>query len=652
MKIRNYLKNKSKTYLWSLLCTATITMLYSSKLHSQNLDFNSLTTIALNDGTTVTLYAQTEGSGPSAKGGKNYYYVPTQAMLSKNPTTQSPEFLFLKYVTEEREDQGGVSGALMHFLMQLGYTKEQVNELQAKLDAKIPGAKVMGPVQLFTSEETNSFRITSGVVNKDGGMTKSIVTSGKAPLQEGAKVAVAANLNKNGAQLLAKTFEENLAITDLSCDFFYKYYLRVNGLKASIIIDYEKIAKFIKEDKVTAEYRRIESKNSVQESQSWNELHKTYDKLIEKNAIKINIEQGPLGNALSDKLTEMFFQMFIDKLAQPATDKPQAAPPTQAEAAYLPGKKDAYGYYLNVKKIEESVRKKKEVITLNYNYSVGMPVAFSQNLKTWYSSVKDNKSCIASVNLNDPFYKHLDIRFILDLEAKEMFDQEINYVTVNVRKKRNSGNDFRERVTIDKKFVTDKGIAAVMTYAGGEDTNPDMYQYQTQWSLRGGNVYPAIPQWEKGQVEAVTLKPPVTPRTIEFEADLEKLKENKISRATLQVRYMKYGEEIEENINISLAKNEGLVSKLLFMDRETRGYAYRLIFNHTESGKLALPWNVKVNDNYVYAVIPDELRDKTSEIFTKAVDAAKVIVNTGANGKVTVDKVLDGFKEVLGIIKN
>jgi hypothetical protein len=636
--------------LISFAATLVGLMLFVPGFSQQNLDFNSKTVIHLNDGTAITLYAQTVGSGPGARGGKNYFYVPTQAMIAKNPTTQVPEFLFLKYVTEEREDQGGVSGALMHFLMQLGYTKDQVNELQAKLAAKVEGAVVKGPVDLFADEEANSFRITSGVVNREGGMVKSLVTSGKAPLQEGAKVAVATNLNKHGAQLLAATFHQDLSITDLSCDFFYKYYVKVNGLKATITIDYEKIQKLVKEDKVTAEYRRVETKDEVQESQSWNEMHKVYDKLVENSAIVIKIDQG-IPNATTEKLTEMFFQMFMDRLAEPATDKPTAAPPTEKEKEYLPGKKDAYGYYLNVKRIEENIKKKREVIHMNYNYMLGMPVAFSQNLKTWYNSVRDNKNCVASVNLNDPFYKHLDIRFVLDLEAKEMFDQEVNYVTVNVRKKRNSGNDFTDRVTLDKKFVTEKGITAAMTYAGGEDKNPDMYQYMVQWSLRGGNVFPPTPTWEKGQMEAVTLKPPVVPRTIEFEADIEKLKAANISRATLQIRYKKYNEEVEENIHISPAKNEPLVSKMIFMDRDTRGYAYRLVMNHTTEGKLALPWDAKVNDNYVYAVIPDELNDKTSEIFNKAIDAAKTIIAPGPDGKVKADKILDSFKEILGIVK-
>ena len=152
-------------------------------------------------------------------------------------------------------------------------------------------------------------------------------------------------------------------------------------------------------------------------------------------------------------------------------------------------------------------------------------------------------------------------------------------------------------------------------------------------------------------MQAVTLSPPVTPRLIEFEADLEKLKNTGITRVTLQIRYKKFNQEIEENLNISPAQGKALVEKLIFMDRDTRGYVYRLIFNHQTEGKLALPWSAKLNDNYVYAVVPDDLSNKTSELFIKAIDAAKTIVAPGPDGKVTTEKVLDQFKEILGVPK-
>jgi hypothetical protein len=229
-----------------------------------------------------------------------------------------------------------------------------------------------------------------------------------------------------------------------------------------------------------------------------------------------------------------------------------------------------------------------------------------------------------------------------------MFEKEINYVTINARKKRTSGNNFEDRVTMDLKYFNEHGIQASMQYARGEDKSPDAYEYQVQWSLRGGNLYPTTPQWSKGQWEGVTLLPPLKPRTIEFEADLDELEEANISRITLQIRYSKFGQEVEENIPISVAKNEAIVSKQIFMDRDTKGYAYRLVFNHKESGKLATEFNSKINDNYVYANFPEGLADKDSDVFKKAMQEAVGIVPPASDGTVTGGHILDIFKDIFG----
>jgi hypothetical protein len=247
---------------------------------------------------------------------------------------------------------------------------------------------------------------------------------------------------------------------------------------------------------------------------------------------------------------------------------------------------------------------------------------------------------VASVNLNDPFFQHRDIHFILDLDAKEMFDEAINYVTVNVRKARSGGRDFEDHVTLDANFVRDNGITASVTYARGEDTNPDVYEYQAQWSLRGGKVYPENPPWQQGSWEGVTLSPPVVPRTLELEGDPEELKESGITRVTAQVRYWKFDREVEDNIQLS-ARGEPLVEKRLFMDRGSNGYAYRLVFNHRREGKLALPWTAQVGDNYIYAAVPEDLRQEEPEAITEAKQAAKDAAGDAAKN------VLDRFKELL-----
>lgn len=641
-------KNCAKLLL--LMCTFT----FSFNSYSQNLDYNSKVTFALNDGSSITMYAQLAGSGSTAVPSKNYYYLPTQVQLARDAQTKVPEFLFLKYITDEREDQGGVSGALIHFLMQVKFTPQQLAEIQSKLVAKVPGALAKGPVNLFATGDANSFTITSAIVNTTSGMTKSLVTSGRAPLQEGGKIAVASNLDKNGAQLLAATFEKTSSITDLSVNLFYKYYLVMNGLKAKFTIDYKKIYELQKKDSIEG---KLEKGGwwifSYDKTQTWTELHTVYERLIENKAVTIEITEGEgVSPEKTAKITEALFQLFLTSVATPATTQPQVPPSTEQEKQNLPGKSTARNYHLNIVTNKKTIEQRKDVITLNYNFAMPMELSITQNLKSFYDAARDNPKCIGNVILNDEFYKRMEMQFVLDGEAVDMFEKEINYANVKARRKSTTGGYVEiGDYTFNRTNVADKGTVAVISNAPGAGANREMFEYKTQWSMKGGFVYPAEPKWQLGQMTAITVAPPVSPRLVEFEADLDQLKASGITRATLQVRYSKFGQEMEENLHISPAQAQALVNKTIYTDKDTRGYVYRLILNHVTEGKLALPWSVKVNDNYVYAVIPDDFSNKTSDLFLKAIDAAKTIVNPSSDGKVTVDKILDQFKEVLQVVK-
>jgi hypothetical protein len=312
---------------------------------------------------------------------------------------------------------------------------------------------------------------------------------------------------------------------------------------------------------------------------------------------------------------------------------------------------NAEQWKISVSKLKSHYQRKVEVYRLSYRLNVPRKMYVLGNLAEWYDGVRDNKACVGSVNLNDPFYQHRDINMILDIEAEKMFGQEVNYVTVNVRKRRSSGNPFTEYVTIDRDYLKNKGLKASVSYARGDDQNADVYEYKTQWSLKGGRLYPAEPEWTTGDWEGITLAPPVTPRTIQFEADLDELKEMGIRRATLQVRYRKFDEEMETNIPITVSQGTPLVEQMIFTDRDTRGYVYRLVLTHEREGKLALDWESKINDDYVFATIPEALRDTESDVFRVAKQIGEVIAATPADGKVSqADAILDKFKEVIDII--
>jgi hypothetical protein len=613
------------------------------------LDDENKIDVVLKDNTHVTLYGQAT-STPGLKTA-NYYYMPVNLHLSQRPDG-TPEFLFLKFTTEKRADQGGVNGGLMHFLMEWGLTPDQEKELTEAIKEKNPKAVLMGAVPLEAETgDGGSFQIISGTLSDDKMATK-LVSSGKAPLVPGGKCAAASRLTAEGAQLLAASFEKARSITDLSIALNFGYTTLTPAARGTITFDWSKLETHF--DSLGAAYSRKQTSTSKsggsflffswdsykpEYSYSYDEMHKHYDYLIESQVVKIQFDELVSDERVA-KVREAFFQYFLNAMAEPAPPS-QPAPASDKEKQGSPNIQYGDRYVYKKQSFERAFSQKTKRISLNYRMAIRRPFQLVGNLASWYDGVRDNPKCVAAVNLNDPFFAHRDINFILDLDAKDMFEQEANYVTVNVRKKRSTGNPFEDHVTIDSKYLKDHGINATVTYARADDKDADVYEYQAQWSFRGGMVYPPAPAWEKGSWEGVTLAAPIVPRTIEVEGDLDAMKASDITRITAQIHYQKFGQEVEENFSLSPAKNEPLVSKKVFMDRDSKGYAYRLIVDHKTDGKMATAWSAKVADDYIYAAIPKDMLEQPD---LKAV-AKSMALDATSSAK---EKVLAKFTELLG----
>ncbi len=628
---------------------------------AQTLDYENRIGLVLDDGTQVVLYGRAQTLNSNFTG--DYYYLPVGLTLSKKEDGKTPEFLFMKYTTDETAALGGVQGALLHFLMEWGLSPAQEKDAQAKLTAKIKdlakgnrkyaavtNPKILGPVDVKPDGD-NSFRIISGTLDKN----PTLVTSGVAPMLPGLKAAVAAKMDKNDAQLLAATFEKTRSITDIDVQLFFTYNVLYPAVDGQITVNWTKIQteyeKFHAQGYMIPDAPKGDDKDEyIQDSV----VHTLYNSLVETKAIDIRLDDK-LGNEVTAKITELFFNVFINSIASLSHDN--EAPVDVSQKALntedmMKRYQNAERWKIDVQKLKSHYARKTEVYRLNYRLNVPQKMYLLGNLAEWYDGVRHNKACVGSVNLNDPFYQHREINMILDIEAENMFGQEVNYVTVNVRKRRNSGNPFTDQVTIDRDYLKNKGLKATVSYARGEDKNSDVYEYKTQWSLKGGRLFPEDPDYVQGDWEGLTLAPPVTPRTIQFEADLDQLKEMGIRRATLQVRYKKFGEEMETNIPITVSQGIPLVEQMIFTDRDTRGYVSRLVLTHENSGKLALDWDAKINDDYVFAMVPDELRDKTSELFKKAIDMGKTVISTNESKVEKADSILDKFKDVIDIVRN
>jgi hypothetical protein len=660
-----------------LFCTGII-----SQTTAQILDYQNKVEVILKDGLKLIMYGRALSLNTGYSG--EYYYLPVNLKLGKKPDG-TPEFLFVKYTTEERSDQGGTQGAIMHFLMEWGLNADQEAEAQEKLKSKlkemggeyasIANPKIMGPVDV-SSAENGSFRVISATLADD--KTKTI-TSGRAPTLPGAKVAVATKMDKNSAQLMAATLEKNRSIADLSLEMSFKYNVLFPAVEGRIIMDWSRVNSLMEgftkgfssnDEIIYKKYKKYflwwkidewwAAKKTGKKIITETESRYLYQFLCETKAVDIQIDKTITESALADEITQQFMNLFMQSIADSESEPVDAE---DAEESDLPAgmSKEEYQkmlaggnvarYSFNSSKFKSKTEKKTEVYNLKLRVALPMYCTLTGNLGSWYDGVKNNKKCVSSVNLNDKFFQHRDINFVIDTKVKEVFEEEVNYVTVNVRKKRSSGNDFQEQATIDLEYLKKNGAIARITYARGEDKNPDTYEYKYQFSLRGGVLYPENPVWQKGDWQGVALNCPMVPRTIEFEADLEDLKKAGIARATLQVRHMKYGKEVESNIPLTVSKGESLVSKKLFIDQDVPGYAYRLILTHREKGKVALDWETKINDDYVFATIPQKIIDKDAKFWDNLVKVTGIIAEPNSDGTVKQgNTILDKFINVLKVL--
>lgn len=636
-----------------LLAALILGLFVTTSVPAVVLDSETRTEVVLDDGTTVTLYAEA-GERPGRRT-RNYYFLPFDMRLSTKPD-DTPEFLFTEFITEQSASQGGLSGALMHFLVTWGPTPEKIAELETKLAAKQRGARLIGAVPLEVTAESGSFRIISATLS-DGELSPSQVTSGRAPAFPGGRAAAAARLGPEGAQLMKSSFTDTSSIADLSLVFDYSYLLLNPAVRGYIEVDWSKVQ--TQSESLEAEYKRWQSGKRVKKttflgitiaksekptySRSYEEMRNEYDFLRERGVITVHFDQLRDGEA-TQKMQDAFFQFFLNMAAEITNDEEAPPPPSEEEKEATPNIRYGNSYTYKKSFTRNVNHRKTQRLQLSGRTAVRYPMQLVGNLMSWYDAVKDNPRCVSQVFLNDPFYDHRDINFIVDLDAQDIFEDQINYVTINVRKDRNQGRAFEDRLTIDQAWLQQNGVNASLTYARGDDTSGDVYQYQVQWGLRGGKVWPERASWQRGDWESVSLAPPIRRRIIEVEGDLFEMEENRITRATVQVRYPQFGAEEEINIAVSPARGESLVEQPIFTDRDARGYVYRLVLWHRDHGQLVLPWQARTSDDYIFVNVPPELLAETDDdnpMLRRAREAAE-----GAAGR-AAESVLDRFEEIL-----
>ncbi|WDP90212.1 MAG: hypothetical protein HUN04_11060 [Desulfobacter sp.] len=583
--------------------------------------------VKLSDGTTVRCFpAATKDPN---KQSKNYYYLPADPKISRDKDG-TPKFSMVRFVTDKTKADGGTEGAIIHFLVEYGLDKKQQKEVAKLLKKQVKGAKLKGAVPLETGAEGNSFNVVSATLT-DKGFTSTLVTSGKAPVMEGQKVAVAARLDAYGATLLAKSLEQ--PTTDISVVFDLKYVVKLPAYDVQVKINYDKY--HLLENEYT-ETRAKKTKTKRYWNPKWynplnistkktttlteEEQTRALDYLQETGVVTFDyVQHVPdadkeiVESGLHKIVLESFFDMQ-KRLGEPTEEELSDDGSEDDKSAAEQRRKNAAkarNYQYTVFQRKEIKRTSTQVLNLKKVIARYESHTMTGNVGTWYGKYKDNPKLVTEVNLDDPFFQRRELRFVIGLTAYDIFSQMVNYATVQVRVPRKGQRPFIDELSIDKKYLEENGQTAMLSYARMGDDELT-YDYAVQWSLRGGHLYPPKPVWKKGESMNVDLTAPIRPVTIEAEADLDELEEMGVARVSVELRYKRFGSQYTDKKGFALSPGVGepVVSKVIYQDTDSDRLEYRLIFHTRKAGKIkGDDWHT-VDGDYIYCAPAETIIDK------------------------------------------
>ena len=293
-----------------------------------------------------------------------------------------------------------------------------------------------------------------------------------------------------------------------------------------------------------------------------------------------------------------------------------------SKAPVLPGSKSAIAIHLDKEKgelIVSAYEEEQSDLSLIFTYELTFGIKTERGLKSiykqdygvvkstksWYQMLKNNDDHVSEVLLNDPFFQHQEINFILDFESIELFEDFINFAQIALKKERKDAYDFLNEMVIDDEYIRNHGKLVSMAYARGNEPTND-FQYRVGWSLKGGAFFPEKPDWQDGTSFAITLYAPFKPLEVEFETHFEGLRNYDILRVAVEVKGLLAGKE-QVKIPWDFRTSRGVPQmKELFFDEGT-DLSYRVLWVHKKKGKKEGEWK-KLDEDYVYVEIPSAFK--------------------------------------------
>ena len=504
-----------------------------------------------------------------------FYYLPNKIALGTT-ISGKPQFSFLRYVQNLKTGAGestrdeGDGGGIVHALVELKITDQQLSQAQAELKKKLkrPSAVLYGPIIY----KGGNFSLVSSFAEAGSDFTRSVVGVGRAPVFVGNKAAVSIRLTKLGSKILWESCQT--PTPDLSFSFVMDFTGFRSPMNARIEVDWDKV------------YEHKQFSGGVGINTGYVSLgvdiKAAFDELREQGVIKVvNFGADDKMEALIDAAYKKILDMMFSPFSMP-TDQNTGDQIAKGIGAVADALKKGRPSLVSINFAYEMKQQKKSgkyVIDLSKAATETVNFRFDENLG---SDVAKCKECFSSVNLDDPFYKQREILVSVDGLNGEQFNKYINFVTVSMKKTHGGGEMTTDEVRIaQKEFVEAAGNPFRLLYGWKDAKDSDRnawlnYEYKTVWSFFGDHT--VVKDWSRTDQLGLNVAPPFHPVEVSVEADPSMLVSSGIRIATVKFYYdYGAGEKIEQ---VTLKGTDAVTAQLAeFMLKQGQyDYEYEIIW--------------------------------------------------------------------------
>jgi hypothetical protein len=516
---------------------------------------------------------------------KAYYYLPQYPHLAQRPDGTF-ELLCLKYVN----GQGKASGGIFHALIAFSLPPEALDAVNRELAKQVPGARVVGAVPLLkaTDDEdgVGSFKVVSAVLSEASGgtpaagtptFTRQLLVEGRAPVGPDSKAVIAAHLTESGATLLFESLGR--PTSDVSVAMHATYEALVQGYNAKVTADVETV------------YKHFSQISSFQQDYTKRQLRKVVDDLQRDGTLKVEVVDRTAGLGLKAAEMEAVLQLVTDKLTALMFDHTAGwakDPEREAavEANQLLGRQDRgwfaetflgaddTKYYTDdqyVLKDRKDVRHNTFSLLLAKSTTVRVPVDTAGNLGGVAAALP---GYFDVVNLEDPDFGQYAVRFHVDGEAVEAFKNDVNFVTVALRKTYPGKPAVTGSAVLVGRDVGQGTSVRELTFPrlGLTGANWNEFEYQVRWSLRDRPTL-SVPSnqdaWIKSHDPSVALTAPFARTVLAIDAERARFAERGFATATVEIASVLAGKpRIERKATLRATDADAGTTVTVYHDRD------------------------------------------------------------------------------------